>query len=110
MGQAARAASRSAPDQSRASGDERGVLAAGLGAVAVVLVVGQEPGQVAELGLGAGGDGAAAVAVGAERRAVGERGVAELLDLGGLQRLEAAGGVGVLADLVGVLASRRSSR
>ena len=54
-------------------GGERGVLAAGLGAVAVVLVVGQEPGQVAELGLGAGGDRAAAVAVGAERRAVGER-------------------------------------
>ena len=32
-------------------GGERGVLAAGLGADAVVLVVGEEPGQVAELGL-----------------------------------------------------------
>ncbi len=91
-------------------GGERGVLAAGLGAVAVVLVVGQEPGQVAQLGLGAGGDRAAAVAVGAERRAVGERRVAELVDLGRLQRLEPPGGVGVLADLVGVLASRRSGR
>ena len=68
----------------------------------MVLVVGQEPGQVAELGLGAGGDRAAAVAVGAERRAVGEHGVAKLVDLGRLERLEPAGGVGVLADLVGV--------
>ena len=91
-------------------GGERGVLAAGLGADAVVLVVGEEPGQVAQLGLGAGGDRAAAVAVGAEGRAEGQGGVAELVDLGRLQRLEAAGGVGVLADLVGGLASRRTSR
>ena len=77
-------------------------MPAGLGAVAVVLVVGEEPGQVAELGLGAGGHGAAAVAVGAEGRAGGEAGVAELADLGLLQRLEPPGGVGVLADLVGV--------
>ena len=37
-------------------GGQLGVLAAGTGSVAVVLVVGQEPGQVAQLGLGAGGD------------------------------------------------------
>ena len=84
-------------------GGELGVLAAGLGADAVVLVVGEEPGQVAELGLGAGGGGAAAVAVGAEGRAEGEGGVAELVDLGRLERLVAAGGVGVLAELVGRL-------
>ena len=91
-------------------GRERGVLAAGLGAVAVVLVVGEEPGQVAQLGPGAGGERASAVAVGAERRAVGQRGVAELVDLGRLQRLVAAGGVGVLAELVGRSSSRRTTR
>src|SRR4029450_525200 len=45
------------------------VLAAGVGAEAVVLVVGQEPRQVAELGLGAGGHRAAAASAGAEARA-----------------------------------------
>ena len=61
---------------------EGGVLAPGFGADAVVLVVGQEPGQVAKLGPGTGGEGAAAVAVGTEGRAEGEGRVLELLDLG----------------------------
>src|SRR5438552_3525196 len=76
-------------------GGERGVLAAGLGAVAEVLVIGQETEEVAELGPRAGGERAAAVAVGAERRALGEHSVAELEDLRRLQRLETAGRVGV---------------
>ena len=67
-----------------------------------MLVVGEEPGQVAEPGLRAGGEGAAAVAIGAHRRAGGEHGVAKLVDLGLLERLEPPGRVGVLVDLVGV--------
>ena len=63
-------------------GGQLGVEPAGLGAVAVVLVIGQEPRQVAQLGPGAGGDRASAVAIGAERRAVGERRVAKLVDVG----------------------------
>ena len=90
LGQAARAASRSAPDQSRASG--RALVAlAGLGAEAVVFVVGQEPGEVAELGHGAGRGGAPAVAIGAEHRTVGERRVAKLAQVGGLHRLRTGG-------------------
>ena len=90
-GQAARAASRSAPAQSRASGESAAYWRRASRAVAVLLVVGQEPRQVAQLGIGAGGDRAAAVAVGAEGRAEGEEGVAQLVDLGRLQRLERAG-------------------
>ena len=44
-----------------------------MAADAVVIVVGVEAGEVAELGLGAAGQGAAAVAVGAHRRAGGQR-------------------------------------
>src|SRR3954453_13308958 len=62
-------------------GGEGSELLAGLGAVAEVLEVGEEAGQVAELGRRAGGERAAAVAIGAEGRALGEEGVAELLDL-----------------------------
>src|SRR5262249_17953500 len=74
-----------------------GVAGAGLAAVAVVLVVGEEAGQVAEAGAGAGGGGAAAVAVGAERAAVGEAGVPQGAEVGLLHRAgEGAGGLGVL--------------
>ena len=65
-------------------------------------MVGVEAGQVAEPGLGAGGQAAAAVAVGAHRRPGGQQGVAKLVELGLLERLEPAGGVGVLVGLVGV--------
>ena len=78
LGHAARAASRSAPDQSRASGSSAAYWRRASARIAVVLVVGEEPGQVAQLGLGAGGHRAAAVAVGAEGRVRGQGGVAEL--------------------------------
>ena len=68
-----------------------------------MLVVGQEAGQVAELGRGAGGGRAAAVAIGAEHRAVGERRVAEQAEVGRLHRLEPAGGVAVDAEVLGVV-------
>ena len=80
FGQAARAASRSAPRPVAGLGGEGGVLAAGFAADAVVLVVGEEPGQVAQLGIGAGGDRAAAVAIGAQGRAEGKRRVAKLVE------------------------------
>ena len=63
LGQAARAAARSAPLPVAGRSDSSAYCLAGLGAVAVVLVVGEEPGQVAELGFGPGGPGASAVAV-----------------------------------------------
>ena len=101
-GHAAWAASRSAPAQSRASGDRCGVFAASQGAVAVLLVVGQEPGQVAQLGGRAGGDRATAVAVGTHGRPVGEEEVAKLVDVRLFERFVSAGGVGVFAHVVGV--------
>src|SRR6516165_1737352 len=52
-------------------GRQGGVMASGVDAIAVVRVVRQEPGQVAQLGAGPGGPRAAAVAVGAEGLAVG---------------------------------------
>ena len=50
VGASPRAASRSAPCQLRAASRSLGVEPARLGAVAVVLVIGEEPGQVAQLG------------------------------------------------------------
>ena len=54
----------------------------GLAARAVMLVVGEEPRQVAQPGLGAGGVAAPAVAIGAHHRAGGQNRVAQLMDLG----------------------------
>ncbi len=51
-------------------GRKPGVLASGLDAVAVIFMVGQEPREVAQLGGRPGGDRAAAVAIGAEHRAM----------------------------------------
>src|SRR5262249_25689987 len=79
-----------------------GVMASGPGRRAVVRVVRQEPGQVAQLGAGPGGQRAAAVAVGAKGLAVGDRRVAELAEGDLVDRLEPSGGVDVLAELVGV--------
>ncbi len=53
-----------------------GVQPAGFAAVAVMFVIGEEAGEVAELGGGAGGMAAAAVAAGAEGRAGGDEDVA----------------------------------
>src|SRR4051812_32681229 len=58
---------------------ERGVFLAGDPADAVVFVVSVEPGEVAETGLGAAGEGASAVAAGAHGRVGGEDGVAKLV-------------------------------
>jgi hypothetical protein len=81
---------------------ELSVVFAGLVSRAVMLVVGQEPGQVSEARLGAGGPASTAVAVGAHHRAGGQHGVTKLVDVGFLERLESPGRVGVLVDLVGV--------
>ncbi len=102
LGQASRAASRSART-SRGPRGQGGELAAGLGAVAVVLVVGEEPGQVAELGRrcrrrSEQRPSQSAQSVGPWASAASR----SCADVGRLERLEAAGGVGVLADLVGV--------
>ena len=61
-------------------------------------MVRQEPGDVAELGLRSRGSHATAVAIGAHRRPRGEEGVAKLMNVRRLERLESAGGVGVLAQ------------
>ena len=47
-----------------------------------MLVIREEPGQVAQLGLGAGSDRAAAVAIGTQCRAERQSRVAKLVDLG----------------------------
>src|SRR5262245_10732055 len=78
-------------------GRHGGVLLSRLGSQAVVLVIGEEPREIAQLGLRPGGDGAAAVAIGAEGRAEGQGGVAEAADVGLFQGLEPIGRVGVLA-------------
>ena len=82
FGQAAWAAARSAPFQSRAdSGSSAKSRRASL-RCAVALVVGQVAGQVAERGVGPAGHGAPAVAVGAERGVRGDEGLVEPVDLG----------------------------
>src|SRR5258706_15896486 len=63
---------------------EPGVKAPGLGAVAVMLVVGQEPGQVSQLGRGAGGPAATPAAGGAHRGARRDAGAAQAPDIGRL--------------------------
>ena len=83
-------------------GCELSIAFTGLATQAMVLVVSQEPGQVAEAGARAGGEAAPAVAIGAHHRSGGQHGVAKLIDLGLLERLEPPGRVGVLVDLVGV--------
>ena len=56
----------------------------------MLLMVGVEAGEVAQGGDGAGGAAAAAVAVGAHGAAGGQHGVAQLEDVGRLDRLEVA--------------------
>ena len=65
----------------------RGILAAGFAAVTVVLVVGEEPGQVPQLGLSTGGDRAPAVAIGTQHWPERQRGIAKLVNLLRGQRL-----------------------
>lgn len=57
-------------------GRELGIAFAGLATQAVVLVIGQEPGQIAKAGARAGGEAAPAVAIGAHHRPGGQHGVA----------------------------------
>jgi hypothetical protein len=59
-----------------------GVKPAGFAPVPVVLVVGQKPREVAQLGPRAGGNRATAVTVGAKHGAVGESRVAKLANIG----------------------------
>ena len=59
-------------------GGKRGVLAPGFAADAVMLVIGEEPREIAQLGIRAGGDRATAVAIGAKGRAEGQCRVAQI--------------------------------
>ena len=67
---------------------ELGVKPTCLATIAVMLVISEKPSQIAQVGLGAGGEAALAIAVGAERRCSRDARVAQLLDLGLGQRLE----------------------
>jgi hypothetical protein len=80
-------------------GCQLGVEPAGKGAVAVMLMISQEARQIAQLGLRTRGERATTVAIGAERRAMGQRGVAKLSDVGLLERLKSPSGVGILPDV-----------
>ncbi|MGZ3355632.1 MAG: hypothetical protein ACXVBO_12355 [Isosphaeraceae bacterium] len=82
---------------------ERLVAPAGFGPMAVVFMIGQEPGQVAKLGPGARRLGTPAVAVGTERRAMSQRRTTKLAQVGRLDRLEPSGCVGVDPDVIGVV-------
>ena len=73
------------------------------GAIAVLLVIGQESGQVAQLGGRAGGDRASAVAIGTHRRPLARKRSRSWWMSACLERLVSAGGVGVFAHVVGVL-------
>ena len=97
--QASRAASRSAPTSRGRRGARR--RAAGLATEAVMFVVSEESGQVAEPGLGPGGPRAAAVAVAhiAGPAARGRRGAVPSGPASAARNLR---GLGVLAELVGV--------
>src|SRR5271165_6714029 len=83
-------------------GGESGILAACLGAVAVVLVIGQESGEVPEFRLGSRRDRTASIAIGAHHRPGGDQDITKLMDVGSLDGLVAAGCIDVVANLVGV--------
>ena len=83
---------------------ETGIFAPRSGSVAKLLVIGQEPRQVAELGLGACGGHAPTVAICAQAWFGGEKHVAELADVRLFEWLEAAGGVA--RPLAGTLEAR----
>src|SRR5208337_4804017 len=83
-------------------GGESGILAACKGAVAVVLVIGQESGEVPEFRLGSRRDRTASFAIGAHHRTGGDQDITKLMDVGSLDGLVAAGGIDVIANLVSV--------
>src|SRR5271166_2883230 len=83
-------------------GGESGILAARLGAVAVVLVIGQESSEVPEFRLGSRRDRTATFAIGAHHRPGGDQDITKLMDVGSLDGLVATGGIDVVANLVSV--------
>ena len=66
-------------------------------------MIGQEPGQVAQLGPGACRLGTSAVAIGAERGADAQHRIAKLMQVGRLDRLEPPGRIGIDPEVVGVV-------
>ena len=81
---------------------ELGIGLAGPPAGAMMLVVGQESGQIAQARVGPRGASAPAVAGRAHDRTGIQEGGTQLVDFGLIHGFKAPGGIGVLVDLVGV--------
>ena len=69
----------------------------------MLLVVGQESSQIAEFGASPRSLGASTVAIGAHGRPGREERLVHPFEFGLLERLELAGGLGILGDLFEVL-------
>jgi hypothetical protein len=81
---------------------ELGIGGTGPAAGTMMLMVGQQPGQIAQPSVGSRGAFAPTVAGGAHHRAGLQESSVQLLDFGRFHRFKVQGGLGVLVNLIGV--------